>query len=127
MKERMSGIGRCDSPFSLLPALILVFTLFHFPAECQVSPQGVAVVQKTFATPEFAADALVKAARQYDVRSLLDIFGPTGKDLVSSADPVQDKRRAEEFVAKADEKTRVVVDAKNGTRATLLVGNDEWP
>jgi len=41
--------------------------------------------QKTFATPQLAADALIKAAESYDVPALLEIFGPEGKDLVESA------------------------------------------
>src|SRR5215472_8884071 len=78
--------------------------------------------QKTFATPEQAAAALIRAAEEYDVPGLLAIFGPDGKDFLSSADPIQDKNRAEEFAAKA----RVVnIDPKNNARAVLLVGNDD--
>lgn len=61
--------------------------------------------QKSFATPQLAADALIKAAESYDVPALLEIFGPEGKDFVASADPVSDKIRAQEFIEKAHERT----------------------
>jgi hypothetical protein len=91
----------------------------------QLLPNAPAPVnQKSFATPQLAADALIKAAESYDVPTLLAIFGPEGKDFVASADPVGDKNRAQEFVAKAHEKHSVSVEK---TKATLLVGKDDWP
>ena len=83
--------------------------------------------QDSFASPQFAADALIHAAAGYDVPSLLKIFGPEGKEFVSTADPVQDKNHIESFVTKAREKTSVTIDPKNGSRAILSVGNDDWP
>lgn len=80
--------------------------------------------QRSFETPQVAADALIKAAETYDVPALLDIFGPEGKDFVASADPVADKAKAQEFIEKAHEKNTVSVEK---TQATLLVGNDQWP
>ncbi len=91
----------------------------HSPAKASAPEK-----QKTFATPQLAADALIKAAESYDVPALLEIFGPEGKDIVESADPVRDKSRAEEFAERAHEKTDVTVEK---TRATLLVGKDDWP
>ena len=82
------------------------------------------VKQRSFETPQLAANALIKAAETYDVPALLDIFGPEGKDFVASADPVADKAKAQEFIEKAHEKNTVSVEK---TKATLLVGNDQWP
>jgi hypothetical protein len=93
----------------------------------QESSAASTVVQESFATPQFAADALIKALTDYNVPELTKIFGPDGKDFVSTADPVQDKTLAEAFVRKAQEKNVVTIDPKNGSRATLVVGNDEWP
>jgi hypothetical protein len=84
-------------------------------------------VQTSFATPKQAADALIQAAANYDVPTLMGMFGPDGKDIVSSADAVRDKDNAASFAAEAHEKTEVVVDSKNPNRATLSVGNEEWP
>ncbi|HKT49742.1 MAG TPA: DUF2950 domain-containing protein [Candidatus Angelobacter sp.] len=83
-------------------------------------PQG----QKGFDTPQQAAEALIKAAENYDVPALLEMFGPDGKDLVESADPVQSKNNVEEFAGKARQKRSVNVE--KGT-ATILVGSDYWP
>lgn len=83
--------------------------------------------QKTFATPKDAGDALVEAAAKFDVPALKEILGPEGEDLVASEDPVQDKNRAAEFVAKAREKRSVTIDPKNPDRAVFLAGNDNWP
>ena len=83
--------------------------------------------QDSFASPQAAAEALIRAATEYDLAALLKIFGPEGKDFVSSADPVRDKAYNDAFVAKAQEKKSVAIDPKNGSRATLSVGNDDWP
>ena len=84
-------------------------------------------VQESFASPQWAADALIRAVADYNVPALLKIFGPDGKDFVSSADPVRDKAYAEAFARKAQEKKNVTIDPKNGARAILTVGNDDWP
>jgi len=86
-----------------------------------------AQAQKTFSTPQQAAEALIQAAASYDISELLEIFGPDGEDFISSADPVRDKSIAAAFAAKANEKNVVTIDAKNKTRAILSVGNDDWP
>jgi hypothetical protein len=83
--------------------------------------------QTSFATPKEAADALILAAANYDVPALMGMFGPDGRDIISSADAVRDKNSAASFAAEAHEKTEVVVDPKNPNRAILSVGNEEWP
>ena len=90
----------------------------------QSAPQP---AQKAFATAQDAAQALVRAAADFDVPVLLQILGPDGKDLVSSSDPVRDKNQAIAFAGKAREKTALRVDPKNTNVAVLSVGNDDWP
>jgi hypothetical protein len=80
-----------------------------------------------FDTPQKAAQALIQAATNFDVPALLEIFGPEGKDFVSTADPVRDKNAALAFAAKAQEKNNVTIDPKNHARAVLSIGNDDWP
>ena len=82
--------------------------------------------QKPFATPQEAADALVQAARTYDLPTLEKILGPDSEDLLSSEDPVSDKNKAAEFAAKGQQKTEIKVDPK-ASSATVLVGEDGWP
>jgi hypothetical protein len=85
------------------------------------------VVQKTFATPEAAVEALVAAAEKFDVPALKAIVGPDGVDLVVTEDPVLDKNQASAFAARAREKFRIVRDPKKPTVATLNLGADDWP
>jgi hypothetical protein len=82
---------------------------------------------KKFDTPQQAADSLVQAAESFDVPVLKEILGPDSTDLVSSADPVEDKNRAAAFAAKAKEKNSIEIDKKDPNRAILLVGNDDFP
>ena len=82
---------------------------------------------RSFDTPQKAADALIVAARDFDRPALEQLFGPRFGDVVLSGEDAQDRQRAAEFVAKADEKTNVAVDPKTRTRAFLLVGDDDWP
>ena len=83
--------------------------------------------QKTFTTPQEAADAFIKATEPFDTSALKQILGPQGEDLVSSEDPVRDKNIAAEFAAKAREKNSVTIDPKKPDRAILVVGNDDFP
>ncbi len=96
----------------------------HAQSGTNGSTQGTAMA---FDTPQQAADALIRAAESYDVPTLMAIFGPNGKDFISSSDPVHDKNVAADFAAKAREKHLVTVNSKNNTRAVLSVGGDDWP
>ena len=90
----------------------------------QVAPQASPMA---FENPQQAVEALIKAAETYDVSALVEIFGPDGKDFISSADPIQDKNVAASFAAKAREKNIVTIDSHDKTRAVLSVGKDDWP
>src|SRR5262249_11477488 len=78
-------------------------------------------------SPQQAADALVNAADKFDVPELIKIFGPDGDDIVLTGEYPQDRKRAADFAAEAREKKSVSVEPKNGNRAFLLVGNEDWP
>jgi len=82
---------------------------------------------KTFDTPQQAADVLVDAADQFDVAALTQIFGVDGVDVIFSGEFAQDRQHAADFVSEARQKKTVSVDPKTGTRAFLLVGNEDWP
>jgi hypothetical protein len=127
--------ARVDFALTALFNFMLAVSFFPLPpilATAQSTtkkqtPPDSTVAQQSFATPQFAADALIRAAMDSDTTALQKIFGPDGKDLISSADPVQDKNYVEAFVAKAGEKTSVTIAPNNGSRAILSVGNDNWP
>ncbi len=96
-------------------------------AQSQAPRHDATVKQEKFATAQEAAQELIRAAASYDVPALMAIFGPEGKDLIASADPVRDKNNAAAFAAKAEQKTAVIADPKNRDRTIVSVGTDEWP
>jgi hypothetical protein len=93
------------------------------PAAAPAPPQGTTA----FPTAQAAATALIKAASTFDEPALAAMFGPDGKDLVSTEDPVRDKSYAAAFASLAQEGHSVVVSTSNPSRATLHVGRDRWP
>jgi hypothetical protein len=81
--------------------------------------------QKTFATPEAAVDALVAAARTDRTGELVKVLGSEGRKLVSSGDAVADKQGRQRFVAVFGQKHEI--EKADDDKATLIVGNEEWP
>jgi hypothetical protein len=104
--------------------------LTALPAAPQTKAPATAATQpsqRTFDTPQQAADAMVLAVKNDDVPALLQIFGPAGKDFVDTSDDVQDKNSRAEFFALVQEKMHVDTDPRNPNRAILSVGNEDWP
>jgi Protein of unknown function (DUF2950) len=85
------------------------------------------VAAKGFSTPQQAADEVVDAAAKFDVDALEQIFGSDGKSIVLTGEVAQDRERAADFAAKAQEKKSVSLDPKSKNRATLVVGDEDWP
>ncbi len=81
--------------------------------------------QRTFASAEDAGRALFDAMHAQDDDSPLSILGPTGKNVISSGDPLEDSDTRVGFVVKYQEMHRFVAEA-NGTE-TLVVGAENWP
>jgi hypothetical protein len=81
--------------------------------------------QTTFPTASAAADALVAACKSGDQDALLKILGPAGKDLISSGDPVADKKSQEGFAKNYAIKHRLTSEAQGFE--TLIVGANDWP
>jgi len=88
---------------------------------------GQQAAERSFATPQEAAQALVDAAGKNDTAALLKIFGPQSADIVQSGDPAEDKDRRAEFARRAHEKMTVQVEPANPNRAVIIAGNDDWP
>ena len=82
---------------------------------------------RTFDTPREAADALVQAAQAGDVAAILAIYGPAGKDIIVSGDPVQDKNDIAEFAERAREKLKISFSYGDPNEAVVVVGDDDWP
>jgi hypothetical protein len=97
------------------------------PSKKSPPPSSPSSSQKSFSSPKEAADALIAAADPFDAAALKAILGPDGASLVVTKDAVLDKLQAQTFAARAHEKSGVVVDGKDPDRATLFVGELEWP
>jgi hypothetical protein len=93
------------------------------PATVAVPPSGA----RAFPTAQAAASALIEAASSFDEPALVAMFGPAGKDLVSTEDPVRDKSYALAFSSLAQQGQSIVVSPSNPSRATLQVGHEHWP
>jgi len=119
----------------------LALGLFGAPvvfSQTAVAPPKPAATQSTtvavpppgttaFPTAQAAATALIQAASTFDEPALVGMFGPEGKDLVSTEDSVRDKSYALAFAKLAQEGHTIVVSPTNSSRATLDVGRDRWP
>jgi len=121
----------------ILPAAVAITGLFLFlsvhamvarqQSAAKATPVSAGVNAKMFNTPQQAADELVDAAEKFDVQALEVIFGPDGDDIVLSGEYPQDRQRASAFAAEARKKKSVSLDPKKGSRAFLLVGDEDWP
>jgi len=83
--------------------------------------------QRTFLTPQEAIQAIIDAADHNDAAALLKLFGPDGKDILESGDPVEDKESRAEFARSAHEKLQIEQDPTNPDRVTFAVGEQDWP
>jgi DUF2950 family protein len=81
--------------------------------------------QATFASPDDAVHALVNAVREDNRTELKRILGPESPQIVSSGDPVADRKNVQEFLQKYDRSHRII--AGEGDDLTLVVGEDDWP
>jgi len=99
-------------------SIALVGALFRW-----VEP--VAAAERTFSSPEQAAEALASAWRSGDKHQLLEIFGPAAEALVSSGDPVAEKEARKRLTAAYDEAHHL--DADGAQRMVIILGKEEWP
>ena len=122
--------SRSFSPNTTTTLTIFVIAWICFlpvSAKAQTAQEATLQYPKAFATPQQAADELIKAASAYDVPQLMSIFGPDGEDLISSADPVRDKNNAAAFVEKAKVSHSIKQDPSKPNLATVIVGQEQWP
>lgn len=115
MLQRFRGL-----PFGFL-LLVSVIAI----AACNKSDKTDKPSASVFASPDDAGNALVAAIKSGDQNSLVAIFGPDSKDVISSGDPVQDKNNATTFVAGYGtmHRWRKIADGAQ----ILLVGADNFP
>jgi hypothetical protein len=85
------------------------------------------IPQKTFDSPEAAAQALIDAASKNDVASLKGILGSTAKGILTSGDAKQDEGERQEFAKIAAEKHHLEKSSMNSHVMVLLIGDQDWP
>src|SRR5215472_7308807 len=90
-----------------LSALLLALAVWMVScARPEKAAEKKAGEQRTFASPADAGSALLTAAKTGDQNELLAIFGPDGKAILFSGDPVEDKNYREAFIAAYDQMHR---------------------
>jgi Protein of unknown function (DUF2950) len=81
--------------------------------------------QKTFSSPDEASRALIRAVQAGNEEGLLEIFGPDGKEIISSGDKVEDQKSRDAFAQKYQKMNRLVEEPDGTVR--LYVGAENWP
>jgi Protein of unknown function (DUF2950) len=99
---------------NLALVLLLALPLSSFAAD-----------QKTFATPEAAADALQAALKANDEAALITLFGEKHRGLIGTGDPAWD---AEVRASRAAQMQAYRLLSERGAdRRVLLMGTQAWP
>jgi hypothetical protein len=112
MQQTNFGISRVAAAAILLAACLPTGSMAQQPG------------QKTFSSPQEASTALAAAAQRNDEKTMLEILGPDGKQIVSSGDETEDAQSRANFVRKYQEMHRLV---KEPDGFTLYVGAENWP
>ena len=86
---------------------------------------AVAPAQRTFASAEDAASALVQAVKAHDRTAVLAVLGNGAETTLSSGDTAADRAAAERFVATYEAKHKLA--SEGDAKATLTLGDDDWP
>lgn len=131
MKRSIKG---AHSASLLVAALIVCLGLVSEAVSQQAPPKStenaahaVPTGAQGFDSPQQAAAALIEAAGKFDVTELTHIFGSDLEDVIFSGEFAQDRKHVADFVAQAREKNSVSMDPRTGTRAFLIVGDEDWP
>src|SRR5215831_8304970 len=126
MKTTKPNSQRRSLPNFITTALAyFVLLVFASALSAQTKPAPVPK-GKAFATPQAAADALIGATENYDASQLTAVLGPDGAEIAQTGEPARDKELANAFAAQARAKMRIE-ENKTKTRATMIVGEEDWP
>ena len=117
-KLNFDGFQGANLPILIVLAAIL---MAGFCSRSMAQQPG----QKTFASPEEASNALVVAAQNNDEKTMLDILGPDGKQIVSSGDDAEDAQSRANFVQRYQQMHRLVKEPDGKT--ILYIGAENWP
>jgi hypothetical protein len=110
-------------PFHRRTAMALMALMLALPGARPSSAAQSA--QRTFPSPEEAAQALVDAVKADNTKAMLAVLGEDAQPLISSGDPVADQKVRDRFLRSYDEVHSLVPDEDGDT--VLQVGTDDWP
>src|SRR6185437_2749020 len=110
---------------ALAAGLCLLICGMLLATEVGAATSKAAAPQRSFASAEEAAAALVAAVRVHDRAALVAILGAGSDQWITSGDANVDRAAGERFVSQFDEKHAIAPDGD--TRAPLTVGRDDWP
>jgi hypothetical protein len=107
--------------FAIIAAALMVAGFYQISIAADVKQ----VKQKSFQSPEEAGKALFDAIKTGDTKEMLAIFGPAGKEIISSGDEVADRTVREHFVKAYEAMNKL--EKETDQKVTLIVGNHDWP
>jgi len=111
----------CLLGFAIIAAAVMVAGFYQISIAADVKQ----VKQKSFQSPEEAGKALFDAAKAGDTKEMLMIFGPAGKEIISSGDEVADRTVRERFVKSYEAMNKL--EKETDKKMILVVGNHDWP
>jgi hypothetical protein len=100
--------------------VVAAFVLGLLGGSCARTPE-----EGRFATPEDAVKDLNARVKAGNLEELLELFGPDGRELVSSSDPATGRKNQEVFLAAMAEQWHL--EDRGPDEKELIVGNEDWP
>src|SRR3972149_4038850 len=101
-----------------IAAIMIVCTTFTHASAGDIK-------QKSYASPEEAVKVLIDAIKANNNQELLAIFGPEGKDIISSGDEVADKNAREKFLSDYEQMNKL--EKETPDKVVLDIGSEDWP
>jgi hypothetical protein len=121
-EEDFMGVAKTRTYIAVFTLLaVIISTASYRKAEAAAGAE----TAKTFASPQEAGAALLKAAKSGDQASVLEIFGPDGKQVLFSGDAASDQAALKDFAAAYETMHRWGKIAAGGEM--LYIGADNYP
>src|SRR5262249_44633792 len=80
---------------------------------------------RTFATPDEAANELIRIVKAGTLDDVVALFGPDSRELADGSDPATGRQNRETFTVAAREGWKLTDDGPD--RKILVIGNEAWP
>ncbi|HXQ46725.1 MAG TPA: DUF2950 domain-containing protein [Caulobacteraceae bacterium] len=120
-RANRTGTKRAPSPFCGAVVLAASLLALGVASSALAAQSG----EESFASPEQAVQALAAAWHSGRTSELLAIFGPAGRPLVISGDPIAESNARHRFSVAFDQRHQIERDG--GGEAILVIGDEAWP